>query len=80
MHRTWLLLPFLWLVLDFPTSAKCEVYSSASNMRTVFNIERELVDILDGYAQKLEAKLAKINGYMKVLVILLSRFRKLSGA
>ena len=35
-------------------------------MRTVFNIERELVDILDGYAQKLEKKLAKINSYMKV--------------
>ena len=66
MHRTWLFVPFLCLALNLPTSSRCEVYSSASNMRTVFNIERELVDILDGYAQKLEKKLAKINSYMKV--------------
>eukprot|EP00095_Tigriopus_kingsejongensis_P007522 snap_masked-scaffold103_size370364-processed-gene-2.2 protein:Tk07522 transcript:snap_masked-scaffold103_size370364-processed-gene-2.2-mRNA-1 annotation:"hypothetical protein DAPPUDRAFT_22132" len=44
--------------------AQAEVYSSASDMKTVFGIETDLVDILDKYAKKLESKLERINNYM----------------
>ena len=43
-----------------------EVFSSASDMRAVFSIERDLVDILEKYALKLEERLARINAYMQV--------------
>ena len=43
-----------------------EVYSSASDMREVFHLEKDLVSILDGYASKLTTKLDRINNYLKV--------------
>ena len=43
-----------------------EVYSSASEMIEVFKLERELINIMDGFALKLQSKLDKINAYLEV--------------
>lgn len=42
-----------------------EVYSSASEMIEVFKLERELINIMDGFALKLQSKLDKINAYLE---------------
>ena len=47
-------------------TARCEVFSSAADMREVFNLENDLVDILTGYAAKLDSKLMRIKSYIKV--------------
>ena len=46
--------------------AEAEVYSSASDMKEVFKLERELMSIMDGFAAKLQSKLDKINSYLEV--------------
>ena len=43
-----------------------EVYSSASDMKEVFRLERELVSIMNNFAHKLQNKLEKINSYLEV--------------
>ena len=43
-----------------------EVYSSAAEMIEVFKLERELINIMDGFALKLQSKLDKINAYLEV--------------
>ena len=53
-------------VIFLATAVHCEVYSSASDMREVFHLEKDLVQILDGYASKLTSKLDRINNYLKV--------------
>ncbi len=47
-------------------ASRAEVYSSASDMTSVFQLEREMVNILGGFALKLNAKLNRINDYLKV--------------
>ena len=47
-------------------ACSAEVYSSASDMKEVFRLERELVSIMDGFASKLQSKLNKINSYLEV--------------
>ena len=68
--------------------ASGEVYSSASDMKEVFRLERELVSIMDGFATKLQSKLDKINAYLEVCSIhsieprldsIFSRFIRLSS-
>jgi hypothetical protein len=46
--------------------ASGEVFSSASDLKEVFHLERELVGILHGYAKKLESRLGMINEYLDV--------------
>ena len=45
---------------------RAEVYSSASDMRSIFQLERDIVDIIAGYADRLEQKLQRINNYLAV--------------
>ena len=56
-------LVILGLNIISPTSS--EVFSSASDLRQVFMLERELVDILQSYATKLESRLGLINNYLE---------------
>ena len=53
-------------LLSFGLLANGEVYSSASDMASIFNLEKELVDIMNSYANKLETKLSRINSYLEV--------------
>ena len=48
-----------------------EVFSSAADMREVFTLENDLVNILSGYAAKLDAKLGRIKSYIKVRKVML---------
>ncbi len=58
---------FYILALALPSNViRAEVYSSASDMKQVFQLEREMVGILGGFASKLHAKLNRINDYLKV--------------
>ena len=60
---------FYILALALPSSVvRAEVYSSASDMKQVFQLEREMVGILGGFASKLHAKLNRINDYLKVRI------------
>merc|ERR1711981_916188 len=63
---TWLQFTVL-LILSETQNWACsaEVYSSASDMKEVFRLERELVSIMDGFASKLQSKLNKINSYLE---------------
>jgi len=45
--------------------ASAEVYSSASDMMKIFNMEMDLVKTLDTYSDTLQAKLNRINAYMQ---------------
>jgi hypothetical protein len=56
------ILAFTWPIAVI----RAEVYSSASDMKQVFQLEREMVGILGGFASKLHAKLNRINDYLKV--------------
>lgn len=56
----------VWCVVLASTLVRGEVYSSASDMKGVFQLEREMVSILGGYASKLHAKLNRINDYLQV--------------
>ena len=58
----------IWLMIWAETQnwASAEVFSSASDMKEVFRLERELVSIMDGFASKLQSKLNKINSYLEV--------------
>ena len=58
----------IWLMIWAETQkwAAAEVFSSASDMKEVFRLERELVSIMDGFASKLQSKLNKINSYLEV--------------
>jgi hypothetical protein len=56
---------FYFFALALPV-VRAEVYSSASDMKQVFQLEREMVSILGGFASKLHAKLNRINDYLKV--------------
>ena len=60
---------FFLFALALPVM-RAEVYSSASDMKQVFQLEREMVSILGGFASKLHAKLNRINDYLKVSVYL----------
>ena len=60
----------LWSVVLASNLVRGEVYSSASDMKGVFQLEREMVNILGGYASKLHAKLNRINDYLQVRKIL----------
>ena len=66
-HLT-LVLAFLGIFLAILSQnwASAEVFSSASEMKEVFRLERELVSIMDGFASKLQTKLNKINSYLEV--------------
>lgn len=57
----------IWLMIWSETQnwASAEVFSSASDMKEVFRLERELVSIMDGFASKLQSKLNKINSYLE---------------
>ena len=61
-----LLATSLFLFLTPPAFVLGEVYSSASDMREVFHLEKDLVHILDEYASKLTSKLDRINNYLRV--------------
>jgi len=54
----------LWL-LNCLCCSQGEVYSSASDMMQVFGLERELVTIINGFANKLQGKLDRINSYLE---------------
>ena len=56
----------VWCVVVASNLVQGEVYSSASDMKGVFQLEREMVGILGGYASKLHAKLNRINDYLQV--------------
>ena len=56
----------LWL-LNCLCCSQGEVYSSASDMMQVFGLERELVTIINGFANKLQGKLDRINSYLEVI-------------
>ena len=49
---------FLSLCVVMPTN--CEVFSSVSDMKAVFQLERNLVGELLNYAEKLQRKLNRI--------------------
>ena len=49
---------FLSLCVAMPTN--CEVFSSVSDMKEVFQLERNLVGELLNYAEKLQRKLNRI--------------------
>jgi len=53
---------FLSLCVIIPT--KCEVFSSVSDMKAVFQLERNLVGELLNYAEKLQRKLNRIKKYV----------------
>ena len=57
---------FVFFFIQLFGSNYGEVYSSASEMVEVFKLERELVSIMDGFANKLQTKLDKINAYLEV--------------
>ena len=57
---------FVFFFIQLFGSNNGEVYSSASEMVEVFKLERELVSIMDGFANKLQTKLDKINAYLEV--------------
>ena len=57
---------FLAILSETQKWASAEVFSSASDMKEVFRLERELVSIMDGFASKLQTKLNKINSYLEV--------------
>jgi len=56
---------FVFFFIQLFGSNYGEVYSSASEMVEVFKLERELVSIMDGFANKLQTKLDKINAYLE---------------
>jgi len=56
---------FLAILSETHKWASAEVFSSASDMKEVFRLERELVSIMDGFASKLQTKLNKINSYLE---------------
>lgn len=45
---------------------RAEVYSSATDMKSIFELERDLAEIISGYAFKLEQKVQRINRYLMV--------------
>ena len=55
----------LQLLAAVIAAANGEVFSSASDLREVFLLERELVGILQDYAKKLESRLGLINNYLE---------------
>ena len=66
-HITLILAFFgIFLAILSQNWASAEVFSSASEMKEVFRLERELVSIMDGFASKLQSKLNKINSYLEV--------------
>ena len=66
-HLTLVLAFFgIFLAILSQNWASAEVFSSASEMKEVFRLERELVSIMDGFASKLQKKLNKINSYLEV--------------
>ena len=66
-HITLILAFFgIFLAILSQNWASAEVFSSASEMKEVFRLERELVSIMDGFASKLQTKLNKINSYLEV--------------
>ena len=60
---TWLLSVSL-----FCEVTQAEVYSSAADMKSIFQLEKELVNVMNGYASKLESKLNRINNYLEVML------------
>jgi len=65
-HITLILAFFgIFLAILSQNWASAEVFSSASEMKEVFRLERELVSIMDGFASKLQTKLNKINSYLE---------------
>ena len=55
---------FLCLCVVIPT--KCEVFSSVSDMKAVFQLERNLVGELLNYAEKLQRKLNRIKKWESI--------------
>ena len=50
----------------FSIVVRGEVYSSASDMKNIFEMEADLAHILDSYSNTLQAKLDRINKYIEV--------------
>ena len=64
------------ILLAVNSAARGEVYSSASDMKEIFRLERELVSIMSGFASKLQSKLNNINSYIEVIAKRSSHFQK----
>ena len=70
---------WLWMSILLAVNsavARGEVYSSASDMKEIFRLERELVSIMSGFASKLQSKLNNINSYIEVIAKRSSHFQK----
>ena len=65
------------ILLAVNSAARGEVYSSASDMKEIFRLERELVSIMSGFASKLQSKLNNINSYIEVIAKRSKFLRKL---
>ena len=57
---------FLCLTIFLQSHVRCEVYSSASDMKNIFRMEMDLASSLNNYAMKTQAKLDRINKYIQV--------------
>ena len=61
---------FLCLTICLQTHVRCEVYSSASDMKNIFRMEMDLASSLNNYASKTQAKLDRIDKYIQVCRII----------
>ena len=57
---------YLAIFLQSVHEVRSEVFSSASDMKTIFRMEMDLANSLNDYATKMQGKLDRINKYIQV--------------
>ena len=56
-------------------SSLCEVYSSVEDMKSVFNLERNIVMELLNLAEKMKSKLSKIQRSVNIVIVIDFRYQ-----
>ena len=57
---------YLAIFLQSVHEVRSEVFSSASDMKTIFRMEMDLANNLNDYAKKMQLKLDRVNKYIQV--------------